>query len=160
QRTQHQDRQKHCVEQDHVGQVPCDNPNESHRLPNLRLSRLDYAPSVCGIPPFRSAFGATFGLATVSQSARNRLRYFAVRSDTASIAFVAFFSSLSTSSRSTNVRRISSASTEFRWRKFAPSVLIRSKTGLSTSRSRGSQWRVVRRIQTPSSCPQRRSRSC
>ena len=72
------------------------------------------------MPPSRSDFGVTFDAAAVSQSACNRLRYFAVRSDTASIAFAAFFSSFSTSSRSTNVRRISSASAEFLWRKFAP----------------------------------------
>ena len=37
-----------------------------------------------------------------------------------------------------NRKITSSASAEFRWRKSAPSVLMRSKTGLSTSRSRGS----------------------
>src|ERR1035441_1715431 len=153
QRTQHHDRHQHCVEQQKVGQVPYDDPYELHRFSsNLRLFRMNYAPSVCGIPPFRSDVGATLGLAAVSQSACTRLRYFAVRSDTASIAFAAFFNSFSISSRSMNVRRTSSASEEFRWRKSGPSVLIRSKTGLSTSRSRGSQCRVVRRTQTPSSC--------
>ena len=61
----------------------------------------------------------------------------------ASITFAAFSRCLSTSSRSTNVQRILLRARQLRWKKFRPSVLMRSKTGLSTSRSLGSQCRVI-----------------
>lgn len=76
-----------------------------------------------------------------------------------SIAFAAFFSSFSTSSKSTSVRRTSSPKSALFWRKSVPSARIRSSNGRKTSRSRRSHWHVVRRTQIPSSCDQRRSRS-
>ena len=67
------------------------------------------------------------------------------------IAFDAFPNSFSIASMSANVRRTSSARAAFLWRKSGPSVRILSSNGLSTSRSRGSHWRVVRSTQTASS---------
>src|SRR5947209_19624080 len=56
---------------------------------------------------------------------------------------------------SANVRRTSSARAVFLSRKSAPCTRIRSNSGLSTSRSRGSHCRVVRSTHTPSLHPQR-----
>src|SRR5271167_832644 len=66
------------------------------------------------------------------------------------MALPAFFSSFSISSRSTKVRRISSARAAFFCRKSGPSIRIRSKIGFKTSKSRCSQlsklnFQVLRR---------------
>src|ERR1039458_3703035 len=95
----------------------------------------------------------------LSQSPCNRTLYLPVSPLATWIAFAAFLSSFSTSSKSTSVRRISSPKAALFWRKSVPSDRIRSSNGRKTSRSRRSHWRVVRRTQIPSSCDQRHSRS-
>src|ERR1039457_6206067 len=107
----------------------------------------------------RSDVGGIFRAGELSQSSCNLPLYFVISPDAEVIAFAAFFNSLSTRSRSANVRRTSSESATFLSKKSEPCTRIRSNRGLSTSRSRGSHWRVVRSIHTPSFCPQRVSLS-
>src|ERR1039458_2198614 len=103
--------------------------------------------------------GGTLCVEELSQSSCNLPLYLPTSPVAAPIAFAAFFNSPSTRSRSANVRRISSPRAAFFSKKSEPCVRIRSNSGLSTSRSRGSHWRVVRSIHTPSFCPQRGSLS-
>src|ERR1039458_8518610 len=107
----------------------------------------------------RPDVGGIFRAGALSQSSCNLSLYFVTSPDAEVIAFAAFFNSLSTRSRSANVRRTSSESATFLSKKSEPCTRIRSNRGLSTSRSRGSHWRVVRSIHTPSFCPQRVSLS-
>src|SRR5437899_10519062 len=88
-----------------------------------------------------------FCAGTLSQSSCNLPRYLATRPDADWIAFAALPSSFSTRSISANVCRTSAARTAFFSRKSVPSILMRSKRGRSTSRSRGNHCRVVRKIQ-------------
>ena len=60
---------------------------------------------------------------------------------------------------SVNVLWTSLARAAFLCKKSGPSALIRSNTGRSTSMSRGSQARVERSSQIPSSCPHLHCRS-
>lgn len=65
----------------------------------------DYAPNVWRMSlACRCCSGVIFGTAPLPQSTCNRDLYFVVSPDAASIAFAAFFSSSSTSSKSTIVR--------------------------------------------------------
>src|ERR1035441_8513821 len=98
----------------------------------------------------RWRIGNFFADPVLSQSEFNRTLYLATSPETDCSTFDAFPNSFSIASMSANVRRTSSARAAFLWRKSGPSVRIRSKRGLSTSRSRGSQFRVVRRTQMPS----------
>src|ERR1019366_705850 len=97
----------------------------------------------------RSDVGGIFRAGALSQSSCNLPLYLPTSPVAAPIDFAAFFNSPSTRSRSANVRRISSPRAAFFPKKSEPCVRIRSNRGLSTSRSRGSHWRVVRSIHTP-----------
>ena len=113
----------------------------------------------------RAALVACLGkIAVVAQRDSMRPLYFVTIRDADVIAFEAFFNSASILSRSANVRRTSSARAAFLSKKSRPCTRMRSNNGFSTSRSRGSHWRVVLSTQMPSLRSQRFSlstcRSC